>query len=174
MPEPLGATAGELSKIARPAREIRSNSILLAAGLAWCTALIHVQASIDHFSEYWLYSLFFIVLALAQAVWGFAIYRNPRRGLLILGAVGSLAVIALWIVSRTTGLPLGPTPGVAEEVGALDAIATADELLVVILMVLELRRLAPARVLMTRSLQAVAILLIVLSTLVLGGGFHAH
>ncbi len=174
MSERIGLPAVGLATVAEPVARIRSNNVLLAAGLAWCTALIHVQASVDHFDESRLYALLFIALAVAQALWGFAIYRAPRRRLLILGALGSLVVIGVWIASRTSGLPLGPTPGVAEQVGALDAIATANELALAILVAVELGRGEAPRALITRSFQVVAILLIVVSTLVLGGGFHAH
>jgi MFS family permease len=110
--------------------------VLLAGGLAWAGSLIHVQAAIDHVDEYWLYALFFIALASVQFVWGIALYRFPRRRLLVVGAVISLAVVGLWLLSRTVGLPIGPDRASPEPPGLLDVIATADEIGIAGLMVL--------------------------------------
>ena len=172
----MPSAAGHASPHVRSERSAaRANNVLLACGLVWCTALIHVQAAIDHVDQYWLYALFFIVLAFAQFAWGVAIYRSPSRGMFVFGALGSLAVVGLWIVSRTSGLLLGPTPGVPEAFGVLDGIASANELALAALIALQLYSARSARLAQTaRGLQIIALFLIVLSTLVLGGGFHAH
>jgi hypothetical protein len=44
------------------------------------------------------------------------------------GALGNGAVAAVWIASRTTGLPIGPDAGEPEPLGVKDVLATADEL----------------------------------------------
>lgn len=50
---------------------------------------------------------FFVVIAAAQLVWaGVAVVRAPRWWL-ALGAAGNLVVVAIWVVSRTAGLPVG-------------------------------------------------------------------
>jgi MFS family permease len=151
------------------------NDVLLACGLCWVTALIHLQAAVDHFDESLLYAAFFIALAATQLAWGAALYHHPRRGLLILGALASLCVVGLWILSRTVGLPLGPDSVSPETVGALDAIATADEIALTALIALQL--FPPrfdTRGWAARPLRVGAVLLILLSSMVLGGGFHAH
>jgi hypothetical protein len=150
--------------------------VLLACGLSWATALIHLQAAVDHFDESWLYAAFFIALAASQLAWGVALYRQRRRrGLLIIGALASLAVIGIWILSRTVGLPVGPDSVSPETVGALDAIATADEIALTALIALQLFPLRfDTRGWAARSLRAAALLLMLLSSMVLGGGFHAH
>jgi hypothetical protein len=150
--------------------------LLIACGLTWGAGLIHVQAAVDHWDEYWLYALFFAVLAVAQLVWGVALYRSPGRGLLVAGAVGSLMVVALWVVSRTSGLPIGPEPGSPEAIGVLDSVASADEIALALLIALQLR--APPNGRLARHAghlaQAASIFLILMSSLAVTNGGHAH
>jgi hypothetical protein len=115
------------------------NRLFIACGLAWGAGLIHVEAAIEHIQEYVLYAVFFELLAAAQFLWGIALYRYPTRRLLSAGAVTSLMVVALWIASRTCGLPLGPSPWSPERVGVIDSAASADELVLALLVVLQLR-----------------------------------
>ncbi len=112
--------------------------VLIACGLAWGAALIHVQAAIEHIDEYPLFAIFFAILAPAQLAWGTALYRSRSRRLLTLGAAASIGIVALWIASRTTGLPIGPTPWIPEPVGIKDSIASADELLLALVVVAHL------------------------------------
>jgi hypothetical protein len=133
-------------------------------GLSWAAGLIHVAAATTHLDEYALYAVFFEVLALAQFAWGVAVYRAPSRALLGAGAVVSVLVVVRWIVSRTIGLPIGPEPWHAEAVGPLDSLASADELLLALLVTVRLR--APGRSLAHGS----AVCLILLSSLALAGG----
>jgi hypothetical protein len=153
------------------------NALFIACGLACGAGLIHVEAAIQHVDEYVLYAVFFALLAPAQFAWGAAVYRRPGRRLLLAGAVGSLVVVGLWIVSRTSGLPIGPTPWQPEPVGAIDALATADEAVLALLAILQLRA-SRGGLLMRGSAHlaaATGTVLILFSSLalVLGGG-HTH
>jgi hypothetical protein len=152
------------------------NVVLIACGLAWGAALIHVQAAVDHLDEYWLYALFFALLAAAQLLWGAALYRSPGRHLLVAGAIGSLMVVALWVVSRTSGLPIGPDAGSAESLGLLDSVASADEVALAVLAALQLR--PPPKGRLARGaghlVGAASVFLILLSSLAFTGGGHAH
>jgi hypothetical protein len=155
--------------------QLRTNDVLLAGGLAWAGSLIHVQAAVDHIAEYWLYTLFFIALASVQCIWGIALYRSPRPRMLVVGAVVSLAVVGLWLLSRTVGLPIGPDRASPEPLGLLDVIATADEIGIAGLMFFLLH---PPRTGTLAAgvgfLRVLALFLIVLSSLALAGGIHAH
>jgi hypothetical protein len=168
-------TARRPSPANRSDTQLRANDVLLACGLAWAGSLIHVQAAVDHIAEYWLYALFFIALASVQCIWGVALYRSPRPGMLVVGTVVSLAVVGLWLLSRTVGLPIGPDRARPEPLGLLDVIATADEIGIAGLMVLLLH---PPRTGTLAGgiglLRVLALFLIVLSSLALAGGVHAH
>jgi hypothetical protein len=158
-----------------PSERTLDERLFVACGLSWITALIHAQAAIQHVAEYVLYAVFFVLLATAQALWGIAVYRRPSRRLLSIGGAMSLAVVALWIASRTTGLPIGPDPGSPEPVGALDSVATANEIVLAILVFLQLRTKnsgAAARI-CNRVVIATAMCLILLSSLALIPG-HTH
>ena len=149
--------------------------LFIACGLSWITALIHAQAAIQHVAEYALYAVFFVLLATAQGLWGVAVYRGPSRWLLSVGGAMSLGVVALWIASRTSGLPIGPHPGSPEPVGAIDSIATADEIALALLVFFQLRNKnagALARA-CNRLATATALCLILLSSLALIPG-HVH
>jgi hypothetical protein len=138
-------------------------------GLAWAAGLIHVAAAISHLDEYALYAVFFEVLAMAQFAWGYAVYRAPTPRLLTVGAIASVLVVALWIVSRTAGMPIGSEPWRPEAVGPLDALASADELILALLVAMRLR--GPGRSLA----HGAAVCVILLSSLALtSGAGHVH
>ncbi|MGZ4400606.1 MAG: hypothetical protein ACXVYM_07015 [Gaiellaceae bacterium] len=150
--------------------------MFVACGLACGSGLIHADAAVQHFDQYVLFSVFFAVLASLQLAWAAAVYRSPGRALLRAGAVGSLLVAALWLMSRTSGLPLGPGRWAPEPVGAFDSIATADEI-VLALLVFAPGGLGAGRVLRWLSREgalATGLLLILLSSLALVSGGHAH
>jgi hypothetical protein len=99
-----------------------------AAALSLLAALIHLRVMPEHFEEWWGYGTFFLVCAVAQGLYAPILLRWPGRPILLLGVAGNLAVVILWLVTRTTGIPLfGPHAGEVEEAGALDLICTLAE-----------------------------------------------
>jgi hypothetical protein len=87
---------------------------------------------VDHFAHWWLYGVFFLVLTYGQVLWGVALLRRPvSERSLRLGAIANLAIVGVWLFSRTIGVPIGPEAGSAEPVGVMDAAATLDQLLLV-------------------------------------------
>jgi hypothetical protein len=107
----------------------RREAEVLLASLAWATALIHVLAAAHHYREWALYGVFFTILAPAQAIWGGLVFQHPEnRRLLTIGATVNLGVALVWAMSRTTGIPIGPTPWSPEAVGWHDVVATLNEL----------------------------------------------
>jgi hypothetical protein len=105
------------------------DALFVAGTLAVTAGLIHVKAMADHVAHYWLFGVLFGVVACAQIGWGVWLWRRPMSNrALVAGAIGTLGVIGVWVVSRTVGLPIGPWAGEAEEIGVSDAIATLAEL----------------------------------------------
>ena len=139
------------------------DALFVCCGLSWAAGLIHVVAAVEHVDEYLLFGLFFALLAPAQFAWGVLAYRRPDRRLLVWGAVANLAVVALWVVSRTIGLPIGPDQ--PEAVGPVDAVCSADELVLALLVLGAGPR---------KPLIALGTVLVLTSSLVLVGGGHVH
>jgi hypothetical protein len=113
---------------ARPLASVVSVDLaLLSAG----AGIIHLAVLGPHLREFWLFGVFFAVVALAQLAWALLVMRWPSRRLWLAGAVGNAVVIVVWIASRTVGLPVGADAGHAEPVGFADALSTAYEALLV-------------------------------------------
>lgn len=86
--------------------------------------IIHLAAAPSHFGESALHGSFFLVAALFQLGTAALLVRsdilaNPR----LLGGVAAtnLGFVAIWAMSRTTGLPIGPEAWTPEAVGLADA-----------------------------------------------------
>jgi hypothetical protein len=109
-----------------------------AVALSSVAALTHLLVTPEHFGEWWGYGTFMLAAFVAQASLAGALLVWPGWKLLLLaGGIGNLAIIGMWAVSRTVGIPLGPETGEVEGIGALDLICTASEAtLVVVLAVL--------------------------------------
>jgi hypothetical protein len=125
---------------------------LLRLGIAASSlgaAAIHLWVGVPHWREEPLFGAFFLLVGSIQGVWGLL----AAGGLLgppvyLLGAAGNSAVVLIWLVSRTVGLPLGSHPGRPEAVGLLDVAATAFEVAMVLgVVVLLSRGLATSRTL---------------------------
>jgi hypothetical protein len=95
-------------------------------------AVIHFTVIAQHFDEWWLSGAFFVGVALFQLAWAVAVVLRPSGRLYLAGAVVNALVVLTWIVSRTTGVPVGPEAGEPEAVGLPDVLATAYEVLLVV------------------------------------------
>ena len=93
------------------------------ASLSAAAAAIHFAVVFEHFNDYTLYGVFFLVLAWAQLIWPAVLLWRPSRVWLWLGLTGNAAVLAVYAVSRTVGLPFGPDLHHPEPVGALDVVS---------------------------------------------------
>jgi hypothetical protein len=146
--------------------------LFLVFGLAWASGLIHVQAASAHSDVSGLEAVLFALLATAQFLWGAAVYREASAALLWAGAAGSVLVADFWAMSRVTGIPFGPDPWSPEPIGLLDVLATTDELLLALLVVVRMQRTPRA---ITTVLSGAAIALILMSSLSMAGGAgHVH
>ena len=125
---------------------VRELALFVASGLSLATAAIHLWAVPEHLSEWWGYGAFFVAAALLQGLLAVALLRSPSRGLLLSGAFANLGVVALYVVTRTAGIPfVGPHAGEVHVAGALDLTATAAELALVVVLVALAREVLKAR-----------------------------
>jgi hypothetical protein len=104
------------------------------AALSFGAACLHGSVIVSHFREYVLFGLFFAIVAPLQVLWAELLRRAPeQRRLLAAGAIGNGLVVAIWLVTRTVGLPFGPERLEAEAAGPKDVLATGSELMIVAL-----------------------------------------
>lgn len=113
-----------------PASSGRPLAVPLALVSSAAAAGIHAAVGPSHFEEGLLIGWFFVLGALAQLGWAAALLLAPSRGLLLAGALGNLAIVTLWIFTRTLGLPFGLLTE-SEAVGPWDLAATGWELVTV-------------------------------------------
>jgi hypothetical protein len=110
-----------------------------AAGiLSLAAGLVHADLGPAHFRVWWGYGLFFAIAALAQIVLGLALLMDalPRmRPVYVAGIVGDLALIGLYVLTRTAGIPLlGPAAGGVESVAPLDVVTEAMQAITIALL----------------------------------------
>jgi hypothetical protein len=87
-----------------------------------------------------LFGVIFGALTYTQVLWAVWIYRHPHdERPLLPAAVASLAVVAVWVISRTVRLPMGPWAGRPEALGIADITASLDDLVLVALIFAMLR-----------------------------------
>lgn len=132
-----------------------TNRVLLRAcvALSLAAALIHATVISEHFDEWWGYGVFFVAVTAAQIAFAVVLVpfaasgRSPLpRWLPIAGITGNLALIALWVVTRSLGIPyVGPEAGEVEAVGQSDLLTKAAELVLVVVLAILLARGTSAR-----------------------------
>jgi hypothetical protein len=104
----------------------------LLAALSLGAAALHFRYSPSHLDEYWLYGVFFVVLAALQLLWAVGVVATPWRWLLVAGVATNAAVIVVWALSRTVGVWVGPNATVSEAATYPDIVSTALEAVIVL------------------------------------------
>jgi hypothetical protein len=114
---------------------VRSSTLLGgAAALSLLAAWVHLAYTGTHWRDWWAYGLFFLVTGLGQGLLAAALVRWPRPWTALVGIAGNLAIVGMYVQSRTIGVPLGPHSGVAERTGAIDLATTGAEIATVALL----------------------------------------
>ena len=108
------------------------------------TGLVHFAVVQDHLAESWYHGTFFAVVGAAQVGWGLWALSGTSVPRPRTTAAATLALIALWAVSRTIGLSLDPLTAVPEPVGTADALAVLLELALIGCIVAAMPRAVPA------------------------------
>jgi hypothetical protein len=113
---------------------------LTLASLSIMAGGIHAWVVPEHYEEYPVFGLFFALIGVAQAGWAAAVLRRPTRLLHIAGIALSAGLLALWALSRTAGVPIGPEAGEAEPAELLDVVAGVAELAIIVVATMSLSR----------------------------------
>jgi hypothetical protein len=109
----------------------------VAAALSLPAAWVHLAYAASHLRQWWAYGAFFLAAGIGQALFAPLVLRRPGPAVAAVGIAGNLAVVGMYVVSRTAGPPLGPHAHVPEPAGPIDLATTASEIaLVGVLLVL--------------------------------------
>jgi hypothetical protein len=114
---PSGGATGAL-----PTATFRAVAVF--SGIA---AGIHLGVAPEHFREWWGYGAFFVVAAAGECALVALLALRPRVWVLQAGIWATLATMLMYLLSRTSGIPLGPGAGVVEPVDVPGLAATAAE-----------------------------------------------
>jgi hypothetical protein len=137
----------------------RERTLYAGAALSLLAGLIHLWVMPEHFEEWWGYGTFFLVTAAVQVLYAPLVLVWPTRMVLLLGISGNLAIVGMYLLTRTVGIPLlGPGAGEVEGFGLVDVCATASEVgIAVALGAALLRNTAPEKRRMILLIAAVAL-----------------
>src|ERR1700749_2095598 len=91
-----------------------------AAVLSLAAAWVHLAYAAPHLRQWWAYGAFFLATGAGQDLFAPLIRRRPRAWVIAAGLAGNVAIIAMYVVSRTYGPPLGPHAHAPEVAGAID------------------------------------------------------
>jgi hypothetical protein len=117
-------------------------AVVIAAALSLAAAGIHFAVIREHLEIDVGEGVFFFGIAVFQVIWAqLYLLRDSHRAAQV-GALVNAVVVLIWFVSRTVGLPYGPTPWVPEGIGLTDLLATSFEIGLIGLL---LPRLLPER-----------------------------
>lgn len=108
----------------------------IAAVTSLLAGTIHIGQVGLHLDQDWTFAAFFLTTGMVQLIAAVLLLRPRPAAWSWFGIVGSLAVIATWLISRSLGLPFGAEPGTAEEIGMADAAASAAEAITIVALAL--------------------------------------
>lgn len=110
---------------------------VLSMGAAW----VHLAFVESHWAAWWAYGITFLAMGVGQALFVPVILHKASTWVVAVGIAGNLAIITMYVWSRTAGIPLGPHKGVVERASLVDLACTAAEIaLVAVLLVMLDRR----------------------------------
>jgi hypothetical protein len=102
--------------------------VYLAATLSFVAGYVHFAFAESHFQEWWGYGAFFVVAGNLQALFAALLVWRPRPWHPLAGIAGNLAIVVVYVITRTNGIPLGPHARVVEAAGAIDWVTTAGQI----------------------------------------------
>lgn len=140
----LGTTTVIAPPTAPSSKPVLGGALLpIAVVSSTAAAGVHGAVGPEHFRELFLFGMFFAATSLAQIAWSILMVLNPTRRLLVAGIAGNTALIVLWLITRSVGLPFGLMPD-PEAIGAWDLCCAAWEAVVALAGFHALRKLPSA------------------------------
>jgi hypothetical protein len=119
----------------RPALQLGRLLALLAALSMAGAGVTHLRVTPGHWAEDRSYGAFFLAAGVVQLGGAAALaWRSWMRGWRWMLVAANLALVAIWALTRTAGVPVGVDAAVRETVGVADLLAVGLELLAVALL----------------------------------------
>lgn len=106
----------------RNATDLHQILAIAAAVFATAGGLIHLTVTRQHL-DFPVVVAGFVLMGVAQWVFGFTILKRPTTVIAVSGAVLHAAIVTVWIVSRTIGLAIVPGAEHVAPVGVADIVA---------------------------------------------------
>lgn len=169
--EPADAVTDETYSLA--------NRVVLATLSAGAGA-IHLAMIAPHAQDSTLDGMLFAAAGWFQLVLAFFLFSRPSQKLLGLNIVVNVAMLAVWAVSRTVGLPWGAHSGVAEDVGTVDLVCAAFEAALIVASAVALYRprlgehLERTGLALVAGIPILAVMALTTSALASPDGVHQH
>ena len=129
-----GLTVEDLERLAGPsgaAQEWSQPVRVLLATLLAAAGAIHLVMVPSHAQEWMPEGIGFALAGWLQIGLAAAVLTRPSRLVIRIACISSIAFIAVWVVSRVWGLPVGPESGVAHEASFVDVTCVLFEALAV-------------------------------------------
>jgi hypothetical protein len=104
----------------------------ILAALSAGAALIHFAMAPSHTNQSLVEGVGFIVAGFVQLGLAAGLLARPARWMLQLTVLANAVFVAVWVVSRTAGLPFGAHPGHPETAGFVDLTCVAFEIALVL------------------------------------------
>jgi hypothetical protein len=126
----VGAVSVALSAITSVAEPLtgQAGPVSVAVIGLLTAAAIHVSVVGEHLHEWVPFGIALAAMGFAEAFLAVSLAQRPSRRCWITVCIVSFATAALWVLSRTAGLPIGPDPWHPEVIGRADTIATVAEI----------------------------------------------
>lgn len=105
----------------------------VVATFSFTTAAIHFAYTPAHLGEDWAHGLFFLMIGWVAVVFGILVLVRPRRWVWAGGLLLNLGIFVTWAVSRSSGLPFGPTALRHEAIGSPDLLCAILEGAIVVI-----------------------------------------
>jgi hypothetical protein len=103
----------------------------LAAAFSVGAGYVHFAYAESHFESWWAYGAFFVAAANVQVLLAVLLVWRPRVWLPLAGIAANLVIVAVYVISRTDGVPLGPHSRVVEDATAIDWFTTAGQVAII-------------------------------------------
>jgi len=108
---------------------------MVAVAALFGAELVHTTVIPQHLREWSVAGWFFLLVSVIEGLLGAALWFVPSRPAVRAAVWVSLGTVAVWVVSRSVGVPFGPEAWLREPVGKADLAASVLELATVGLLV---------------------------------------